>query len=104
MRHPIVHRSNKELLLADLFIPGLASDKDLPLGPVFVYNSDKTPYGEFASIAKAASALNPTMPDKRRDRQIKIGRLMGLEGLVENELGNLPMSLVRLRYRVLLVF
>lgn len=87
LNHPIVHRVGRDLLLPDLVIPGLESELELEEGPVYVYTKEKELYAKFDSIAKAAIGLNPTQPDKRRGREIKIGRLMGLEGLVNHELG-----------------
>jgi hypothetical protein len=89
LTHPIIHRTPYELMLPDLQIPGLNSPNDLPIGPVFVYNEDKTPFepDRFDSIAAAAKLLNPNTL-KPRGREIKISRVMGLDELVENELGS----------------
>jgi hypothetical protein len=89
LTHPIIHRTPYELMLPDLQIPGLDSPYDLPIGPVFVYNEDKTPFQPdcFDSIAAAAKFLNPNTL-KPRGREIKISRVMGLDELVLNELGS----------------
>ncbi len=89
LTHTIIHRTSNDFLLPDLIIPGLDSDTDLPIGPVLVYNEDKTLYSPegFPSISAAAKALNPSS-SKPRGREIKISRSMGLELLVVNELGN----------------
>lgn len=50
----IIHRTSNDHLLSDLFIPGLFSDTDLLIGPVYVYDTEKILYRTYDSIAKAA--------------------------------------------------
>lgn len=85
--NPIIHRADNELLLPDLVIPDINSPYDLLKGPVYVYDITKKLFGIFPSIVVAARALNPNSSNTR-GREIKISRLMGLEGLVVNELGS----------------
>jgi hypothetical protein len=72
---------------AGLTIPGIDSTYDLEKGLVYVFTEDKLLYGTYVSSVDPAKALNPGKV-KPRGRQIKISRLMGLEGLVTNELGS----------------